>query len=80
MKNADRERRQQKIILSISLVIVLTGLYGIITKGYGWMLTLPFHSMGNRFNLPFIILFVLALVTGYFSAKNLFVKKKCKKA
>lgn len=79
MKSAHHERRKQKILLSVSLVIILIGVYGMIIKGIGWMFTLPSHSMGNRFNLPYIILFVLALITTYFSAKNLFGKKKSKK-
>ena len=78
MKKAINKRWQQKIFLSISLLIVLIGIYGMFTKGFEWMFRLPSHSMGNRFNLPFVILFVLALITAYFSARNLLPGKKDK--
>ena len=76
MNDARHQRRKQRILLAASLIILAIGIYGIITKGIEWMFVLPSRSMANRFNLPFVILFVLALITAFFTLKNLAGKKK----
>ena len=64
------------MLLAISLVFVLGGIIGIIVSGFSWMFTLPLGIRQTKFNLPYIIPFVVALVISYFSAKNLLAKKK----
>jgi len=77
MKNVQGNRPLQRFILSISLMIVLVGIYLIYATGFTNFITMGIQTKEppSIRHQPFLILFIVALVMTFFSGRNLLRRK-----
>ncbi|HYV95152.1 MAG TPA: hypothetical protein VE978_25475 [Chitinophagales bacterium] len=73
MKNSTGNRALQKFILVLSLTVICIGVYLIIAIGFSNFFTLGMRTSQppSTRHQPFFFLFIIALVMGFFSARNL---------
>jgi len=73
MKNSTGNKPLQKFILAMSLIVICVGIYLIATVGFSNFFTIGMRTSEppSTRHQPFAILFVIALVMAFFTARNL---------
>jgi hypothetical protein len=71
-----KDRKSQKIILIISVAVIAWGIFDLATGDFADFFKVnSIYSPPSSRNMSFAVLFLLAIVMAFFSAKNLLNKE-----
>gem|GEM_PF-3106055 len=76
LKMEIKDRKTQKVILLISIAIIVWGVFKLISGDFDSFFKIDSSTNPtNSRSVSFSIIFLFAIVMGFFSAKNLFKSK-----